>query len=204
MIFTFAPIVGFLLGVSAITVLWGILFLSVLLYIVIPVMFAHQWRIRILRNGDEAQFQRILHRLQPASLVALLATLVGKSDPGPSTDHRHAGGIDLDPGLFKSGLAYVLNCQLGGGTPRGFTFCPDGTSNFFELAVAAAISLFGFDSGAALATVVGVLARNAAFGWHSKPETPRLLLLRVYMGLEHLVHQLEVLLIGQLTFGGDL
>lgn len=163
MIFAFAPIVGLLLGLSAITVPWDTLFLSVVLYIVIPVVFAHWWRKRLIRGGGEGRLQRLLKRLQPISLVALLATLVllfgfqGEQILKQPLIIVMLAVPILIQVYFNSGLAYLLNRKLGEAHCVAAPSALIGASNFFELAVAAAISLFGFDSGAALATVVGVL-----------------------------------------------
>ncbi len=163
MIFAFAPIVGLLLGLSAITVPWSTLFLSVVLYIVIPVAFAHWWRKRLLAKGDEAALQGVLEHLQPISLVALLATLVllfgfqGEQILEQPLIIAMLAVPILIQVYFNSGLAYLLNRRVGEAHCVAAPSALIGASNFFELAVAAAISLFGFNSGAALATVVGVL-----------------------------------------------
>jgi ACR3 family arsenite transporter len=163
MIFAFAPIVGFLLGLSAITVPWDTLFLSVVLYIVIPVAFAHWWRGRLLRAGGEERLQAVLRTMQPVSLIALLVTLVllfgfqGEQILAQPLIIVMLAIPILIQVYFNSGLAYVLNRQVGEVHCVAAPSALIGASNFFELAVAAAISLFGFDSGAALATVVGVL-----------------------------------------------
>jgi ACR3 family arsenite transporter len=163
MVFAFAPIVGLLLGLSAITVPWETLLLSVLLYIVVPVIAAQLWRRSLLRRGGEAALAAAMRRLQPVSLAALLATLVllfgfqgEQIVRQPLIILLLAVPIVIQVYL-NSGLAYALNRALG--VPHNVA-CPSaliGASNFFELAVAAAIALFGFQSGAALATVVGVL-----------------------------------------------
>ena len=162
MIFAFAPIVGLLLGLSAITVPWDTLFLSVLLYIVIPVVLAQTWR-RMLLNKGEAVFQATLKRLHPVGISALLATLVllfafqGEAIlQQPMVIALLAVPILIQV-YFNSGLAYLLNKKFGVAHCVAGPSALIGASNFFELAVAAAISLFGFNSGAALATVVGVL-----------------------------------------------
>lgn len=162
MVFAFAPLVAFLLGISAITVPWATLFLSVLLYIVIPVALAQWWRRSLLSKG-EAHFNATLTLLGPWSITALLATLVllfafqGEAIlRQPLVIAILAVPILLQV-FFNAGLAYWLNRVVG---EKHNIACPSaliGASNFFELAVAAAISLFGFESGAALATVVGVL-----------------------------------------------
>jgi ACR3 family arsenite transporter len=162
MVFAFAPIVGLLLGLSAITVPWATLLTSVVLYIVIPVILAQLWRRALLRRG-QAAFERALERIGPASIAALLLTLVllfafqGQAILQQPLVIAMLAVPILIQVLFNSGLAYWLNRQLG---EKHSIACPSaliGASNFFELAVAAAISLFGFHSGAALATVVGVL-----------------------------------------------
>src|SRR5690242_19520901 len=163
MVFAFAPIVGLLLGLSSITVPWETLFLSVVLYIVVPVVAAQLWRRLLLTSGGEAALARVLRRLMPVSLLALLATLVllfgfqGEAIIAqPLVIALLAVPIVIQVYL-NAGIAYGLNRALG--VPHSVA-CPSaliGASNFFELAVAAAIALFGFQSGAALATVVGVL-----------------------------------------------
>jgi ACR3 family arsenite transporter len=163
MIFAFAPIVGLLLGLSAITVPWDTLLLSVLLYIVIPVVIAQLWRHWLLKRGDEASLQRTLEILGPISLTALLATLVLLFGFQGEQILRQPMVIALIavPILiqvyFNSGLSYLLNRKLGVAHCVAAPSALIGASNFFELAVATAIVLFGFESGAALATVVGVL-----------------------------------------------
>ncbi len=163
MVVAFAPIVGLLLGLSAITVPWDTLVLSVVLYIVVPVIAAQLWRRRVLAVGGEAALRALLARLQPASLVALLATLVllfgfqgGEILAQPMVIALLAVPI-LVQVYFNAGLAYLLNRATGEAHCVAGPSALIGASNFFELAVAAAISLFGFSSGAALATVVGVL-----------------------------------------------
>jgi len=163
MVFAFAPIVGFLLGLSAITVPWETLFLSVVLYIVIPVLFGQWWRKRLLARGGEAALQRVLTALNPLSLSALLATLVmmfgfqGEQILGQPLIILLLAIPILIQVYFNSGLAYLLNRRFGVAHCVAAPSALIGASNFFELAVATAISLFGFSSGAALATVVGVL-----------------------------------------------
>jgi ACR3 family arsenite transporter len=163
MVFAFAPIVGLLLGLSAITVPWDTLLLSVGLYIVVPVVFAQVLRRRVLIRHGADGVGRLSARLQPFSLCALLVTLVLLF--GFQGDQIIAQPLVIAilaiPILiqvyFNSGLAYLLNRQLGEAHCVAAPSALIGASNFFELAVAAAISLFGFQSGAALATVVGVL-----------------------------------------------
>ena len=163
MVFAFAPIVALLLGLSAITVPWATLVLSVVLYIVVPVLVAQAARKALLARGGEAALQRLLARLAPLSLVALLATLVllfgfqGQQILAqPLVIALLAVPIFIQV-YFNAGLAYVLNRMVGEQHCVAGPSALIGASNFFELAVAAAISLFGFNSGAALATVVGVL-----------------------------------------------
>ena len=162
MVVAFAPIVGLLLGIAAITVPWNTLVTAVVLYIVIPVIFAQVWRRLLLRRGQHA-FDAMMVRIGPCSIAALLLTIVllfafqGEAIlEQPLVIALLAVPILLQVS-FNSSLAYLLNRAVG---ERHDIACPSaliGASNFFELAVAAAISLFGFESGAALATVVGVL-----------------------------------------------
>jgi ACR3 family arsenite transporter len=162
MIFAFAPIVGLLLGISAITVPWDTLFVSVVLYIVIPVILAQLWR-KALLAGGEARLQATLKRMQAFSVAALLVTLVllfafqGEQILRQPLVIAMLAVPILIQVYFNSALAYLLNRRLGVAHCVAGPSALIGASNFFELAVAAAISLFGFDSGAALATVVGVL-----------------------------------------------
>ncbi|MEK0429814.1 MAG: arsenical-resistance protein [Pseudomonadota bacterium] len=162
MVFAFAPIVGLLLGISSIVVPWDTLVTSVVLYIVIPVILAQLWRKRLLLQGQEV-FDATMQRLGSWSIVALLSTLVllfafqGEAIIRQPLVIALLAVPILIQVLFNSALAYWLNRRLG---ESHQVACPSaliGASNFFELAVAAAISLFGFQSGAALATVVGVL-----------------------------------------------
>ncbi len=162
MVVAFAPLVALLLGLSAITVPWATLITSVVLYIVIPVIAAQFWRRALLRQG-QAQFDSAMARIGPWSVAALLATLVllfafqGRAIMDQPLIIALLAVPILIQVLFNSSLAYWLNRALG---EKHSVACPSaliGASNFFELAVAAAIGLFGFDSGAALATVVGVL-----------------------------------------------
>ncbi len=191
MIIAFAPIVGLLLGLSAITVPWDTLAISVGLYIVVPVIIAQVLRSRLTAGGTSARLDRMLETLQPLSLVALLATLVllfgfqGEQIIAQPTIIALLAVPILIQVYFNSGLAYILNRMSG---ERHCVAGPSaliGASNFFELAVAAAISLFGFQSGAALATVVGVLIEvpvmlsvvwivNRSKGWYeSAPAVSR-------------------------------
>lgn len=184
MVFAFAPLVALLLGVSSITVPWDTLLTSVVLYIVIPVIIAQLMRRALLRQG-QASFDAVMQRIQPWSIAALLLTLVllfaFQGDAiiqQPLVIALLAVPILIQV-LFNSGLAYWLNRKVG---EKHSVACPSaliGASNFFELAVAAAISLFGFHSGAALATVVGVLIEvpvmllvvrivNRSKGWYEQ------------------------------------
>lgn len=162
MIVAFAPIVALLLGLSAIAVPWDTLIASVGLYIIIPVVIAQIVRRRLLRHGD-ARFQRMVSRLGPYSVCALLATLVllfafqGQAIVSEPLVIAMLAVPILIQVLLNSGLAYLLNRKLGVAHCVAGPSSLIGASNFFELAVATAISVFGFQSGAALATVVGVL-----------------------------------------------
>ena len=163
MVFAFAPIVGLLLGLSAITVPWETLLLSVVLYIVVPVIIAQVVRRLVLGSGGERALKALLATLQPLSLVALLTTLVllfgfqGEQILAQPLIIAMLAAPILIQVYFNAGLAYLLNRATGEAHCVAAPSALIGASNFFELAVAAAISLFGFDSGAALATVVGVL-----------------------------------------------
>lgn len=162
MVFAFAPLVALLLGVASITVPWGTLMLSVALYIVLPVIAAQLLRAWLLRNG-RGMFDKVLAVLQPVSLIALLATLVLLFGFQGEAILDQPGVIALlaVPILFQvylnAGLAYWLSKRFGVAWCVAAPAALIGASNFFELAVAAAISVFGLNSGAALATVVGVL-----------------------------------------------
>ena len=184
MVFAFAPIVGLLLGISAITVPWDTLVTSVVLYIVIPLALAQLWRRALLVRG-QGHFDAVMAKIGPWSISALLATLVllfafqGKAIIDQPLVIALLAVPILIQVFFNSALAYWLNRALG---EKHNVACPSaliGASNFFELAVAAAISLFGFESGAALATVVGVLIEvpvmllvvrvvNASKGWYER------------------------------------
>ena len=162
MVFAFAPLVGLLLGISAISVPWDTLLTSVVLYIVIPVALAQLWRKALLARG-QASFDAAMAKIGPWSISALLATLVllfafqGKAILEQPLVIALLAVPILIQVFFNSALAYWLNRRVG---EKHAVACPSaliGASNFFELAVAAAISLFGFESGAALATVEGVL-----------------------------------------------
>lgn len=184
MVFAFAPLVGMLLGISAITVPWATLLTSVVLYIVVPVILAQAWR-KYLMARSQAAFDAAMQKSGPWSIAALLVTLVllfafqGEAIiRQPMVIVLLAVPILIQV-LFNSALAYGLNRVLG---EKHNVACPSaliGASNFFELAVAAAISLFGFNSGAALATVVGVLIEvpvmllvvqvvNRSQGWYER------------------------------------
>lgn len=185
MVFAFAPIVGLLLGLSAITVPWETLLLSVGLYIVVPVIIAQAVRRSVLASGGQPALAALLGRLQPLSLVALLTTLVllfgfqGEQIIAQPLIIALLAVPILIQVYFNSGLAYLLNRMTGEAHCVAAPSALIGASNFFELAVAAAISLFGFSSGAALATVVGVLIEvpvmlsvvkivNATKGWYEQ------------------------------------
>ena len=186
MIFAFAPIVALLLGLSSISVPWQTLLLSVGLYIVAPVIFAQilrQWK---LSRGGEDGLQSVLDFLQPVSLVSLLAMLVllfsfqgEQIIAQPLVIVMLAVPITIQV-YFNSGLAYLLSRHFGVEHCVAGPSALIGASNFFELAVAVAISLFGFNSGAALATVVGVLVEvpvmlsvvrivNSSRQWYENP-----------------------------------
>jgi ACR3 family arsenite transporter len=163
MVVAFAPIIGLLLGLSSIVVPWDTLFLSVVLYIVVPVIVAQAWRYALLSGGGAAALARVLAGLAPVSLCALLATLVllfglqgEQIIRQPVVIALLAVPITIQV-YFNAGLAYWLNRTLGVEWCVAGPSALIGASNFFELAVATAIALFGFQSGAALATVVGVL-----------------------------------------------
>ena len=185
MIVAFAPIVGLLLGLSSITVPWETLLLSVVLYIVVPVIAAQVIRRTMLASGGAPALQKLLKTLQPLSLVALLATLVllfgfqGQQIIAQPLVIAMLAVPILIQVYFNSGFAYLLNRMTGEQHCVAGPSALIGASNFFELAVAAAISLFGLNSGAALATVVGVLIEvpvmlsvvkivNASKGWYER------------------------------------
>jgi len=173
MIFAFAPIVGLLLGLSSITVPWGTLFfLSVALYIVIPLIIANIWRWIIYRGEHKyLNLKRTLKTLHPWSLGALLAMLVllfgfqGEQILDQPMVIALLAVPILIQVFFNSGLAYLLNRAVRSPHCVAGPSALIGASNFFELAVAAAISLFGLSSGAALATVVGVLIEVPVMLW---------------------------------------
>ncbi len=162
MIIAFAPLVALLLGLSSITVPWNTLITSVGLYIVIPVILA-QWLRKSLLNMGAANLERAASRLGPYSISALLLTLVllfafqGDAIVEQPLIIALLAVPILIQVFLNSGLAYLLNRRLGVPHCVAGPSSLIGASNFFELAVATAISLFGFQSGAALATVVGVL-----------------------------------------------
>lgn len=164
MIFAFAPIVGLLLGLSAIIVPWDTLLLSVLVYIVVPLVIANVWRSMLLRGKHGyLRLQRVLDRMHPVSLLALLATLVllfgfqGEQIIAQPLIIALLAVPILIQVFFNSSMAYLLNRAVQSPHCVAGPSALIGASNFFELAVATAIALFGFESGAALATVVGVL-----------------------------------------------
>ena len=163
MIFAFAPIVGLLLGLSSIIVPWNTLVVSVLIYIIAPVIVSQFFRFYLTNSGSENAIQRINTVLRPFSIIALLATIVllfgfqGKQIISQPLIILLLAVPIIIQVYFNSGLAYLLNRKLGVDHSIAAPSALIGASNFFELAVAAAIGLFGFESGAALATVVGVL-----------------------------------------------
>ena len=184
MVIAFAPLVGLLLGISAIIVPWDTLLTSVVLYIVIPVILAQILRRSLLARGT-AFFEATMAKIGPWSIAALLLTLVllfafqGEAILKQPLVIALLAVPILIQVFFNSALAYWLNRAVG---EKHSVACPSaliGASNFFELAVAAAISLFGFNSGAALATVVGVLIEvpvmllvvyivNNSKGWYER------------------------------------
>lgn len=185
MIVAFAPIVGLLLGLSAITVPWETLALSVVIYILIPFAAAQLWRRRVLTTGGDAALARTLARIEPVSLTALLATLVllfafqGEQIVAQPFVIALLAVPILLQGYLTAAVGYLLNRRLGVAHAVAGPSTLIGASNFFELAVATAIVLFGFESGAALATVVGVLVEvpvmlslvaivNATKGWYER------------------------------------
>ncbi len=183
MVVAFAPIVGLLLGISSITVPWSTLLLSVGLYIVVPVLLAALLRRRLLRRGGEPALQSLLKRLQPVSLATLLVMLVllfgfqGRQIVQQPLIIAMLAVPILIQVYFNAGASYLLNRRLGVAHCVAGPSALIGASNFFELAVATAVSVFGVHSGAALATVVGVLVEvpvmlsvvrivNASRGWY--------------------------------------
>ncbi|WP_339760657.1 ACR3 family arsenite efflux transporter [uncultured Hoeflea sp.] len=163
MVVAFAPIVAVLLGISAITVPWETLLLSVTLYIVVPVIIAQVLRSRVLSTSGEVGLQSLLAKLQPLSILALLATLIVLfAFQGQAILAQPMIIVLLSvPIIIQTylifGIGYFANRVVGETHVIAGPSALIGASNFFELAVAVAISLFGFNSGAALATVVGVL-----------------------------------------------
>ena len=187
MVVAFAPIVALLLGISSITVPWNTLLLSVLLYIVVPVVISIALRRWVLSRGGEARLQKLLQRLGPALLFALLATLVllfgfqGQQILAQPLVIAMLAVPILIQVYFNSGLAYLLNRRFGVPHCVAGPSALIGASNFFELAVATAVGLFGVHSGAALATVVGVLIEvpvmlsvvrivNGSKRWYESPQ----------------------------------
>jgi ACR3 family arsenite transporter len=185
MIFAFAPLVALLLGMASITVPWDTLAISVVFYIVAPVIIAQIMRKQMMKKGQE-QFSRSMQHIAPYSMGALLVTLIllfalqGNAIVQQPLVIAMLATPILIQVLFNSGLAYWLNSRLGVAHCVGAPSALIGASNFFELAVATAISLYGFQSGAALATVVGVLIEvplmlfvvkmaNRTQDWYSKP-----------------------------------
>jgi ACR3 family arsenite transporter len=185
MVIAFAPIVGLLLGLSAIIVPWETLLLSVALYIIVPVIAAQLFRRAVIARSGEGGLQKLLQMVQPLSLVALLVTLVllfgfqGEQIIAQPLVIALLAVPILIQVYFNAGLAYFLNRWSGEAHSVAGPSALIGASNFFELAVAAAISLFGLNSGAALATVVGVLIEvpvmlsvvyivNASRGWYER------------------------------------
>ena len=190
MIFAFAPIVGLLLGLSSITVPWDTLFLSVVIYIVIPLIIANAWRNTLLKQDNgRAKLEKTIRNITPYSLSALLVTLILlfgfqgiQIITRPVIIVLLAIPILIQV-LFNSGVAYLLNRLVGSPHCVAGPSALIGASNFFELAVATAIVLFGFESGAALATVVGVLVEvpvmlfavgvvNRSKPWYEKGRNP--------------------------------
>ncbi len=184
MVVAFGPLVALLLGVAAITVPWDTLLTSVVLYIAVPLLLAQAWRFALLRKGRDT-LDRTLARLAPLSIAALLATLVllfafqgGQILAQPLIIAMLAVPIVIQV-YVNAGAAYLLNRRFGVAHCAAAPSALIGASNFFELAVAAAISLFGLESGAALATVVGVLVEvpvmlsvvrivNRSQGWYER------------------------------------
>jgi ACR3 family arsenite transporter len=163
MLVAFAPIVGLLLGISAIVVPWDTLALSVVLFILVPLVIAQVWRRRLLATAGQPTLDRLRDRLGPVSICALLATLVllfalqGQQIIAQPLVILLLAVPILIQVYFNAGLALLLNRRCGESFAVAAPSALIGASNFFELAVATAIALFGFESGAALATVVGVL-----------------------------------------------
>jgi len=170
MVFAFAPIVAFLLGVSAIPIPWDTLLLSVVMYIVIPLAIAQFWRAALLKKG-RAHFDAVMAKIGPWTITALLATLVllfafqGEAIVAQPLIIGMLAVPILLQGLFIAALGYWLNRQFRVAHNVAGPSTMIGASNFFELAVAVAIVLYGFESGAALATVVGVLIEVPVMLW---------------------------------------
>jgi arsenite transporter len=186
MIFAFAPIAAFLLGMNDIQVPWETLLLSVVLYVVLPLVAGYLTRLRLDSRGGDSSIDDFVHKLKPWSIIGLLATVVllfgfqaEKILGQPVVIVLIAIPLLIQTyGIFALayGAAKVLKLPHNIAAPA----CLIGTSNFFELAVAVAISLFGLNSGAALATVVGVLVEvpvmlslvafvNRTAGWFREP-----------------------------------
>lgn len=189
MVFLFAPLVALLLGVAAVTVPWDTLMISVMLYIVVPVIIAQVIRRSLLARGGQAALERLLHRLGPISLASLLATLIllfgfqGDAIVAQPLVIALLAVPILIQVYFNAGLAYWLSRRFNVAWCVAAPAALIGASNFFELAVAAAISLFGLQSGAALATVVGVLVEvpvmlsvvwivKRSRGWYERGQLP--------------------------------
>ena len=189
MLFAFAPIVGLLLGLSDIRVPWETLFASVVLYVLIPVILAQAWRAWLLRQGEDS-YQRTVARMGRISMLALLLMLIllfafqGRAIIEQPLVIALLAVPILIQVFLNSGIAYYANRKLGVAHCVAGPSCLIGASNFFELSVATAVSLFGFQSGAALATVVGVLIEvpvmllvvkvvNASQHWYEGPAAAR-------------------------------
>ncbi len=185
MVVAFAPIVALLLGLSAIIVPWNTLLLSVGLYIIVPVVISQLLRRQLVRDGDNSRLDAVLRQLQPVSITALLATLVllfafqGEQILAQPLVIALLAVPILLQAYIIFGFAYLLNRVTGEVHCVAGPSALIGASNFFELAVATAISLFGLNSGAALATVVGVLVEvpvmlslvwivNNSQGWYER------------------------------------
>jgi ACR3 family arsenite transporter len=186
MVFAFAPLVALLLGVASVSVPWDTLLMSVGLYIVVPVILAQLLRRTVLGAGGQSALDKLLGRLGPVSLVSLLTTLIllfgfqgQQIIEQPLVIALLAVPILIQV-YFNAGLAYLLSRRFGVAWCVAAPAALIGASNFFELAVAAAISLFGLRSGAALATVVGVLVEvpvmlsvvaivKRSRGWYERP-----------------------------------
>ena len=191
MVFAFAPLVALLLGLSSITVPWDTLILSVVLYIVVPVIVAQLWRRQLLTRGGQAALARHAAHARPAVALGVAVDAraavrpARRADHAPAARHRAAGGADPDPGLFQRRACLLAEPTLGVEWCVAGPSALIGASNFFELAVATAIALFGFQSGAALSTVVGVLVEvpvmlsvvqivRRSRGWYERAARPRI------------------------------